>query len=100
MSGGRLEEIVWGTGCGDRPCAESRRASYSRTTVPPHHRTPVPPNYSGCVKNFYKSDEKTGLNDAENGSEFTTGQFAEKNAKMRGVDYLADWQSLSSYLCL
>ena len=42
---------------------------------------------------------KTGLNEAENGSEFTTGQFAEKNAKMRGVGYLADWQTLSSYSC-
>ena len=59
--------------------------------VPPYPRTTVPPNYSGCVKNFYKSDEKTALNVAENGSEFTTGQFAEKNAKMRRVGYLADW---------
>ena len=42
------------------------------------------------VKSFYKSDGKTGLNDAEIGSEFTTGQFAEKNAKMRGVGYLVD----------
>ncbi len=40
---------------------------------------------------------KTGLNESENGSEFKTGQFAEKNAKMRGVGYLADWQTLSSY---
>ncbi len=40
---------------------------------------------------------KTGLNEAENGSEFTTGQFAEKNAKMRGVGYLVDWQWLSSF---
>ena len=51
------------------------------------------------VKNIYKSGKKTGLNDAEIGSEFTTGQFAEKNAKMRGVGYLADWQVLSSYFC-
>lgn len=43
MSGGRLEEIVRGTGCGDRPCAESRHASYSRTYVPPHHRTSLNP---------------------------------------------------------
>jgi len=40
---------------------------------------------------------KTWLNEAENGSEFTTGQFAEKNAKMRGVGYLVDWQWLSSF---
>jgi len=44
------------------------------------------------VKYFYKTYEKTGFNEAENGSEFTTGRFAEKNAKMRGVGYLADWQ--------
>ena len=36
---------------------------------------------------------------AEIGSEFTTGQFAEKNAKMRGVGYFVDWQRLSSYFC-
>ena len=52
------------------------------------------------VKNFYKMGEKTGFNYAENGSEFTTGQFAEKNAKMREVGYLADWQTLRPYSCL
>ena len=39
---------------------------------------------------LYKIGAKTGLNVAEIGSEFTTGQFAEKNAKMRGVGYLID----------
>ena len=56
-------------------------------------------NNTGWVKCFYKSGGKTGLNEAENGSEFTTGQFAEKNAKMRGVGYFVDWQRLSSYFC-
>ena len=56
-------------------------------------------NNSEWVKYFYKSGGKTGFCEAENGSEFTTGQFAEKNAKMRGVDYLVDWQALSSYFC-
>jgi len=52
------------------------------------------------VKKLYKTGRKTVLNEAENGSEFTTGQFAGKNAKMRGVDYLVDWQLLSSFFCL
>ena len=57
-------------------------------------------NNSEWVKCFYKSGGKTGFCEAENGSEFTTGRFAEKNAKMRGVDYFADWQSLSPYSSL
>jgi len=49
---------------------------------------------------LYKIVKKTGFNVAENGAKFTKGCFAEKNAKMRGVGYLADWQPLSSYSCL
>ena len=40
---------------------------------------------SGWIKNFYKSDGKTGFCDAENGSEFTTGRFAEKTQKWEGL---------------
>ena len=53
--------------------------------------------HSGQIKYFDKICMKTGLNEAENGSEFKTGQFAEKNTKMRGVGYLADRQWLSSF---
>ena len=40
--------------------------------------------------------EKTGLNDAENGAKLKKEPSAEKNAKMRRVRYLTDWQSLRS----
>ena len=66
------------------------KAGMQAILVPPYPRTTVPPNYSGCVKNFYKSNGKTGFNVAEIGSEFTTGRFAEKNAKMREVAYFID----------
>ena len=61
--------------------------------VPPYPAPPYPRIIqvkADLVKCFYKSDGKTGLNDAEIGSEFTTGRFAEKNAKMRGVGYFID----------
>ena len=39
---------------------------------------------------LYKQGLKTGLSEAENGAEMKKGRLAGKNAKMRGVRYIAD----------